>query len=370
MNKSRFTELLTNKVQASPSDMKELEDVVANFPYCQAAHILLAKAAHDNGNMLADKKLKTAAIYTSSRKNLKKIINQKPVLIQQEYEASDVNGSPDPVHNEYFVDNIEQTLPAEISEQETKGEENASIPETINQIQQKTEDIQDIKAPGEDPVVKAEQKDSFFSDLQKNLEELRRHKFEVAHGAPKTEKPKTEPPVKKLTEDLINEFLKENQPTDKPEQATSKYSISEGFESYKETVSNPLLMQIEGRDEVKEFNEPSETELMLKYFHYLEQERKKLSKEKVDQIIEKFIKEDPSIPYLNPASLPDNQEDLTQDIDKKTKEPVSENFAKILIIQKKYFKAIDIYQQLALKNPEKSAYFAGLIEDLKKKYNL
>ena len=45
---------------------------------------------------------------------------------------------------------------------------------------------------------------------------------------------------------------------------------------------------------------------------------------------------------------------------------VSENLATIMIKQGKYVKAIEIYQELILKFPEKKAYFAGLIQNLEK----
>ena len=73
MNKQTFQEILKSPKQLSDDQLKDLEELVANFPYCQIAHVLIAKAYKDRGYMLSDKKLKTAAAYTSSRKNLKEI---------------------------------------------------------------------------------------------------------------------------------------------------------------------------------------------------------------------------------------------------------------------------------------------------------
>lgn len=58
----------------------------------------------------------------------------------------------------------------------------------------------------------------------------------------------------------------------------------------------------------------------------------------------------------------------------KAKESVQESnsfltptWAKVLEGQGKYVEAIEVYQKLSLNNPEKSTYFAGLIEELKNK---
>jgi S-adenosylmethionine:diacylglycerol 3-amino-3-carboxypropyl transferase len=46
---------------------------------------------------------------------------------------------------------------------------------------------------------------------------------------------------------------------------------------------------------------------------------------------------------------------------------ISESFAKLLVQQNKKEKAIEIYQKLMLKFPNKSAYFADLIKQLEEK---
>ncbi|MEZ0611265.1 hypothetical protein ACAW74_22330 [Fibrella sp. WM1] len=85
------------------------------------------------------------------------------------------------------------------------------------------------------------------------------------------------------------------------------------------------------------------------------------------EIIENFIRNEPRIaPVRGKLGEPAEQEDLSQ-----RSQPtalggglVTESFAKILCRQGKYDKAIEIYEKLALKNPEKSAYFAAKISEL------
>jgi hypothetical protein len=84
-------------------------------------------------------------------------------------------------------------------------------------------------------------------------------------------------------------------------------------------------------------------------------------------LIENFIKNDPKIQPVK-GVLHDIM--LTQD-DKeqhtvKTEYIVSETLAKIYHQQKKYQLAIETYEKLGLVYPEKSAYFARLIDKIEK----
>ena len=86
------------------------------------------------------------------------------------------------------------------------------------------------------------------------------------------------------------------------------------------------------------------------------------------EIIEAFIKNDPRIgPIRNQPNEPSPPTvDLSQ---RPTAAPLgglaTESFAKILIKQGKLDKAIEIYEKLMVKNPEKRDYFAGKISEIR-----
>ena len=98
-------------------------------------------------------------------------------------------------------------------------------------------------------------------------------------------------------------------------------------------------------------------------------ERKQfVSKEMFEKtIIEKFIKEEPRItPSRSTFYSPVNRaKESIVDHD----DVVSETLARIHAQQGNYEKAISVYGKLSLLHPEKSAYFAALIMELKQKQN-
>ncbi len=157
-----------------------------------------------------------------------------------------------------------------------------------------------------------------------------------------------------------------------PVESTPSIHLSEKQESAFTEWWNPVPTNYPIRTEdvqvdVKELS--ADTELLLEYLDFLEEKRSvfRKNKKKEDEIIDKIIKEDPTIPKLDKNNLPDNSVDLSTKSITNSKGPVSENFAKILSLQGKREKAIEIYEQLILKNPEKKPYFEAQIEKLKNK---
>ncbi|MCB2379422.1 hypothetical protein LGH70_17620 [Hymenobacter sp. BT635] len=76
MTRASLLHILDHVSAISETEIRELEQLAAAFPYCQTAHVLLAKAAHDQGSMLAGQRLRRAATYAADRQLLRQLIEQ------------------------------------------------------------------------------------------------------------------------------------------------------------------------------------------------------------------------------------------------------------------------------------------------------
>ncbi|MCU0446555.1 MAG: tetratricopeptide repeat protein [Microscillaceae bacterium] len=76
MDKFTLINLLDNPHTISENDLESLEEIAASYPYCQTAHLLIAKYAHDRESMLTNQKVRRAAIYALDRNLLRRFVNQ------------------------------------------------------------------------------------------------------------------------------------------------------------------------------------------------------------------------------------------------------------------------------------------------------
>jgi len=85
-----------------------------------------------------------------------------------------------------------------------------------------------------------------------------------------------------------------------------------------------------------------------------------------DDLISKFIQKNPRIEV---KEINDETHDISQDSVKEDSDLLSETLIKVYIKQNLFEKAIQSYQKLSLKFPEKSTYFASQIKILEEKIN-
>jgi hypothetical protein len=136
MNKAAFLNIVRQVAPIQDQEVDDLEKLVVSFPYCQTAHVLLAKAAHDRGSMLSTQKLRRAAAHASNRQLLKQLIYAAPPVQEAYYPepAEEEIQEPASVSKPFFENEPENDVYAEedvITEEPALQEpELAEIPDT------------------------------------------------------------------------------------------------------------------------------------------------------------------------------------------------------------------------------------------------
>lgn len=77
MDKSTFEKLILSDLEISHTEAILLEDLLEAFPYCQSAHLLIAKDSQQKKSMLYPKKLRKASTYILNRKVLQHFLTEK-----------------------------------------------------------------------------------------------------------------------------------------------------------------------------------------------------------------------------------------------------------------------------------------------------
>ncbi len=85
-----------------------------------------------------------------------------------------------------------------------------------------------------------------------------------------------------------------------------------------------------------------------------------------DVLIDQFLEKAPVISKLKKTEIDEIETEI--DYSSQTFDfPISETFAKILVKQAKYTLALEVFEQLSLKFPEKKTYFASQMKEINEK---
>ena len=314
MEKDLLKKILQNYPSSSVSEAKDLHSLREAYPYSQLLHVLAARSSKEHGFVDQQTELQLAAVYSADRAILKSMmgaVTEGPPVSNGGTVAPPSASPNNPVSP--IVDNVSPL----------KKEKKSSSPE--------------LPAP-------ASESDDLAEKVIKDVTALynARHNFEMMFvDNPGADLKSTSPATEggKSKRERIIEL--------------SKALNAQAMES--EEMKNPKKKS-EGRKDI--IDEIVDTKSKL-------EPASEKQKEQLD-IIDHFIKTQPSI--SNPKDKTNTQEGDLSSI--KTGEfgdnIVSETLVELLLKQGKKDKAIEVLKKLIWKFPQKKAYFAAQIDELKK----
>lgn len=330
MESEKIISYIDHPEQMDKSALPILQDLLLKYPYCQTFHLLNAKAQHNTNEIMFDATLRQTAAYAANRKVLYYLIHQHnaavsavPVIVEQapvieaevavELQAESIADLSQETTSDQ-PENILEPVFAEAKNPELQNELSGNITEPKNlELQNKSTEI----SQSEDGEF------SFTQWLQKKSGKTPPVITDKNQVTKTNIRLDTSEEIKSLIQDEIGELILGN-------------VFSEGyFASDAALAKKPIV-----------------------------------GNQKQVALIESFIhSEHPKVIKVNKDEKVVNLENKARKSSIDTQIPVSETLASIYVKQKLFNKGIEAYEKLSLKYPEKKAYFASLIEEIKSEIN-
>ena len=344
MNITEFTYLLNHPNAINDKQAKSLETVLDNFPYFQSARALHLKGLYNQDSYKYNFALKNTAAHTTDRSVLFDFITSDEFTI---------------IEKDIYQQKLAQLLNIDVNESEYL------IQETF--VEEKREEITTIKL---DNLVVESPKEivEFIPDTKTNVEEVvtaSNEIIEFVKEIDQTENLETieiESELQKESVEIVKDPIIENQ-------TSNSYELEENLE-----IGKPITFVQNEKHSFQEWlqlasfkpiNRETGTEETIEKPTIIKKEvakeEKSDKKTKKIELIDKFIENNPKITParelvdtpVKPIEIPDTTHLMT------------ETLARVYLEQKKYQKAIQAYEILILKYPEKSIFFADRIQNIK-----
>jgi hypothetical protein len=211
MNKAEFLKCVNLSLPTLPETNDNLKEIIKNFPYFQAAHILFARSLNQSNNILFSEALKNAALYSGNRKLLFELVNnQDKSTIATPIEEKSVEQTSKTEPN--FINKVEA-----IASNEIEAITQIEIQEEIVEATQDEPIIEQTISSQANPLPPAidfsQEKDSFLGWLNKLNKNPEKNELDLSQ-LPIT--PKIE---KEQVDNLVDRFIQTDPRISKPSKA-------------------------------------------------------------------------------------------------------------------------------------------------------
>lgn len=305
MNRNDFLNMIEDTVPVSRQMIGEVYELIDIFPYFQSAHLLLLKGLYSNADVKFENQLRNSAIHVGDREVLYWLLKTK----------------------------------------------NTSDTDKID-IKQDSDLKKEIVSDTHQTVIESAKNSEYLIDeIEKDFDETKFIEKQDAHG----QNPDHSIMIATEPDNIESEgviFLPDEDISPSDDKV---FFMDPGF-AFPERSD---LLELDLDEDNTSLL--AEEEISLEDQDQLEKNSKKLLE---SELIDKFIIANPRIePIKDKSYVPDD--DISKPYVEEADGLVTETLAKIYINQGYYSRAMDIYEKLSLKFPEKSSYFASQIEKVK-----
>ncbi len=366
MLQSELIYSINNPNLLSNSNIADLEAIVNEYPFFETAHLLFTKGLKNQNSLQYAKQLRKTAILANSRVVLHELMHSKEIAVLQVQEEEKIQIQPtketpivEPINK--IVEDLDQT-------------KNNEIPAVVSNI---TTTSTDVKVIYINTIISETKNTSEpIKEVVKDLPEI---KQEVIEFTPTNEAKSSEIEVLQTIE---NETEPKEFDIDKLNKVIEQEISRSVIQSYVESdiLKTPEFDKVESNEPVS-FTDwlqkiKKEAHTIQKIEEKKQAEPEKIVQKPVEntqkgpnfnqnrQIIDKIIESDPGKLKLGTNKFFTPNLDAKQSL-LENEHLVTETLAKIYALQGNVNKAIRAYEILSLKFPQKSVYFATLIQNLK-----
>jgi hypothetical protein len=355
-NQQKFLEIIKNPYDADRGTLSFLRKVTETYPYCQNAQVLLAKNLQQLFKPDFEQQVNKASAYAVNRRKFQRFISDRDKPVSEAEKPSLL--SPEILTEEKEKSESQTfTNEAPLTEPETLPETVISLPEDQvekpedNIIPQDSDSISDITAEKTPQESIPEKKDEVSEKSKPDEKFIAKEKKDKLSLLEIVKKRLLE--IQSKNKNPAQNSEKEKQPAI-PEIKKEEPDVEIQVPENKIPPVNRVDFEAQHREKPKH---------KIPDFIY----GKQAKKPDINYLIEKFLKEEPRIQIKK--DLPDEQEDLSASSTAEDPQLATETLALVYLKQGKKEEALDVYEKLCLKFPEKSSYFAKKILDIKNEIN-
>ena len=344
MQQQQFIDIIKKPQQLEFSHLAELEVLVKEYPFFETAHLLYTKGLHKYQSINYSKQLRKTAIVVNSRSVLYELLHRietSPVnepekvelpvvdLIKKQVEPIEVENKEETDSVSIINNDINVIYVSTVSNVTIESEKRPLLIDTSND---EINIIKSIENETEVPVAEFD-----IDKLNKNIEQ------EISKGI--------------IQSYIETEVLKTPELNKESRQGVMEPSsftdwlktIQKESHTYQTNVTSSAAKIVDNKE-----NESERVEIDKKPSFFAQNK----------QIIDKIIESDPGRIKLGTNKFFTPAIDAKQSL-LENEHLVTETLAKIYALQGNISKAIRAYEILSLKFPQKSVYFASLIQKLK-----